>query len=153
MFSFSMRVFTVVLMAVLMVCTLNGQPQQHQMQQQEGQHHQHQLTPEQQQQLQQQMQQQMQQQQEPVEVSGEELDKIADAYIDVVKIREEALQTLEQTTDPAEAQQIQMQAEQQMHQAVESHGVEVHVYNRVVEATQHDENLRDRLMRRLQTRM
>jgi len=98
-------------------------------------------------------QQDMLQQQDPaLEVSEEQLDRVADAYLDVMEIRDDFHKSLSEVTEPEEAQQLQEQAGEAMVEAVHSHGLEVQTYNQVMEAAQVDEDLRNALLERLENR-
>ncbi len=96
-------------------------------------------------------QQEMMQQQAPeIELSEQELDKVAEAYKAVTDVREQFQEELGQVTDPERAQELQEQAGQEMVEAVEEQGLEVQTYNQVMEAAQVDEELRNRLLDRLE---
>ncbi len=96
-------------------------------------------------------QQQMMQQQAPeIELSEQELDKVAEAYKAVTEVREQFQNELGEVTDPERAQELQEQAGQEMVEAVEAQGVDVQTYNQVMEAAQVDEELRNELLERLE---
>ena len=100
---------------------------------------------------QQQYQQDMMQQQAPdVDVSDAELDQVADAYEAVTQVREKFQQELGEVSDPERAQQLQQQAGEEMVEAVEAQGLDVQTYNQVMEAAQVDEELRNKLLERLE---
>jgi len=105
--------------------------------QQEGQYQEHQ-------------QEMMQQQAPQVDVSDAELDKVAEAYQAVTEVRNQFQDELHDVTDPEKAQQLQEQAGEEMVEAVEAQGLDVQTYNQVMEAAQVDEELRNKLLDRLE---
>ncbi len=84
-----------------------------------------------------------------VDVSDAELDKVAGAYIQITEIRESFQESLAEVTDPEEAQLLQEQAGEAMVEAVQENGLDVQKYNQVMEAAQADEELREKLLTRL----
>ena len=84
-----------------------------------------------------------------VDVTEEELDQVAEAYVEVTQIREKYQMELRDVTDPAEAMELQQQAEREMIEAVEAKGLDVQTYNQVMEAAQVDEELREQLLERI----
>lgn len=92
----------------------------------------------------------MQQPAEPVEVSDAELDKVAQAYVQITEIRGTFQESLSEVSDPEEAQQLQEQAGEKMVQAVENNGLDVQKYNEIMEAAQVDEELREKLLARME---
>ncbi len=95
-------------------------------------------------------QQMMQQPPGSVEVTDAELDKVAQAYIKITEIREDFQKSLAEVTDPEEAQQLQEEAGGAMVEAVQETGLDVQKYNEVMEAAQVDEELREKLLSRLE---
>ena len=92
----------------------------------------------------------MQQSPESVDVSEAELDRVAGAYIEITNIRESFQESLAEVTDPEEAQLMQEQAGEAMVEAVQDNGLDVQKYNQIMEAAQVDEQLREKLMSRLE---
>lgn len=92
----------------------------------------------------------MQQPDAGIEVSDAELDKVAQAYIDISEIRENFQESLVEVSDPEMAQQLQEQAGEAMVEAVQNNGLDVQTYNEVMEAAQVDEELRQQLLTRLE---
>lgn len=92
----------------------------------------------------------MQQQPGSVEVSDAELEKVANAYIQITEIREAFQESLAEVSDPEKAQQLQEQAGQAMVDAVQDNGLDVQKYNEVMEAAQVDEALREQLLTHMQ---
>ncbi|MFP4084433.1 MAG: DUF4168 domain-containing protein [Desulfonatronovibrio sp.] len=99
---------------------------------------------------QQDMMQQPDQSAEPIEVSDAELDKVAQAYVQITEIRGEFQETLSDVSDPEKAQQLQEEAGEKMVQAVQDNGLDVQKYNEVMEAAQVDEELREKLLARME---
>ncbi|MFO7727185.1 MAG: DUF4168 domain-containing protein [Desulfonatronovibrio sp.] len=102
------------------------------------------------QQQQQNMMQQPDQSAEPIEVSDAELDKVAKAYVQITEIRGEFQETLSEVSDPEEAQVLQEEAGEKMVEAVQDNGLDVQKYNEVMEAAQVDEELREKLLARME---
>lgn len=92
----------------------------------------------------------MQQSPGALEVSEAELDRVASAYIEISRIREDFQESLAEVTDPEEAQLMQEQAGEAMVEAVQDNGLDVQKYNQVMEAAQVDEELREKLLSRLE---
>jgi hypothetical protein len=92
----------------------------------------------------------MQQSPGDLEVSDAELDRVASAYIEISRIREDFQESLAEVTDPEEAQLMQEQAGEAMVEAVQDNGLDVQKYNQVMEAAQVDEQLREKLLTRLE---
>lgn len=92
----------------------------------------------------------MQQPSESIEVSDADLDKAANAYMEITEIREGFQETLAGVSDPEKAQELQEQAGEAMVEAVENNGLDVQAYNQIMEAAQVDEDLRNKLLSRLE---
>ncbi len=90
-----------------------------------------------------------QQQANPADFSDEEIDKVASAYVDIIDIREGYHERLANVKDPEEAQQIQMEANEKITEAVEENGVSVETYNDVITAAQSDEGLMNNLLSKI----
>lgn len=115
-------------------------------------------TQDQQQQGQQEYSPQEQQQQDPWEqqqqdirtdFSDEEIENAANAYMDIIEIREEYHGKLTEVEDPEAAQEIQMEANERITQAVEENGISVETYNDIITAAQTDEELMNDLLTRI----
>lgn len=81
------------------------------------------------------------------------LENFADAFIEVQSIQTSASQEMEQAGDPAEAQDIQQRAQEEMVQAVIDTGLTVETYNRIAQQMNTDIDLREDVMARLEARM
>ncbi|TVQ48264.1 MAG: DUF4168 domain-containing protein [Gammaproteobacteria bacterium] len=81
------------------------------------------------------------------------LENFADAFVEVQSIQTSASQEMEQAGDPAEAQDIQQRAQEEMVQAVIDTGLTVETYNRIAQQMNTDIDLREDVMARLEDRM
>ncbi len=84
-----------------------------------------------------------------VDLSETELDRVAQAYKQVIKIRKEFQEELRDIKSPEKANQMQQEANQAMVEAVQAQGLQLETYNQVMEAAQFNEDLRDQLLDRL----
>jgi hypothetical protein len=98
----------------------------------------------------QQQQDMMHQPETEIQVSDSELDKIAQAYKEISVIRQDFEESLAGVEDPEAAQKMQEQAGNAMVEAVQNTGLDVQTYNDVMQAAQHDEELREKLLSRLE---
>jgi hypothetical protein len=76
------------------------------------------------------------------DISDKKLEKFADSLGEIMEIREDFTAKLEKTGDPAEAQQLQQQANEKMMNTEE--------YNAINQAVQNDPQLRDRVIAMVQ---
>ena len=110
-------------------------------------------SPQDQQQQQQQQQQQDPWEQEeqavPADFDDEEVDRAASAYVDIIDIREDYQERLAEVDDPEVAQQIQMEANEEITEAVEDNGIDVETYNDIITAAQADEELMNDLLNKI----
>jgi GTP1/Obg family GTP-binding protein len=74
-------------------------------------------------------------------VKDAELEKTAEAYTNIMTINNEFQQTVQETEDPAEIQQLQKAANEKMIDAVETAGLDVDTYNNVMRQVHADEAL------------
>lgn len=92
-------------------------------------------------------QQQSPQQQAPnVDVSGEELESTAQAYVIVQDILEQYRAKLGQTQDPDEASAIQQEMRSETDAAIEEQGLAPERYDKIIRAARADEDLRRELL-------
>jgi hypothetical protein len=89
---------------------------------------------------------------QPVQVSEAKIDQFVDALTEISVIRETAAAELDTTTDTAEAQQIQMRAQEEMIQAVENAGLSVEEYNQIAALMGSDPELQQEIHSRLEER-
>jgi len=115
----------------------------------EGQQDQQEYTPPEGQQEQQQDPWEQQQQAAPADFSDQEVDNAASAYVDIIDIREQYQQQLAEVDDPEAAQDIQMEANEKITQAVEDNGIDVETYNDIITAAQADEGLMNELLEKI----
>lgn len=87
-----------------------------------------------------------QQQTQPADFSDEEINMAANAYVDIIDIREDYQERLANVDDPEKAQDIQMEANERITGAVEDNGLDVSTYNDIITAAQTDEELMDDLL-------
>lgn len=67
------------------------------------------------------------------EVSDADLEKVAVAYVEVLKISQEFQQAVQKTEDQSERQELQAEANKEMVLAVEDAGISVETYNNVMQ--------------------
>lgn len=87
-----------------------------------------------------------QQQADPADFSEEEIKNTANAYVDIIDIREDYQERLADVDDPEAAQQIQMEANEKITEAVEANDIDVETYNEIITAAQTDEALMNDLL-------
>ncbi len=90
---------------------------------------------------------QMQQQQAPSadDIKTEELEKFADAYKNVEKIRTKYVEKAGSTDDPQEMAEVQMSMQEEMIEAVEDSGLDIGTYNKIAQILPYDEGLRSKV--------
>jgi transcription initiation factor IIF auxiliary subunit len=84
------------------------------------------------------------------DISDKKLEKFADSLGEIMEIREDFTAKLEKTGDPAEAQQLQQQANKKMMNTVEDNELSIEEYNAINQAVQNDPQLRDRVIAMVQ---
>ncbi len=90
-----------------------------------------------------------QQQTEPADFSDQDIDNAASAYVDIIDIREQYQQQLAEVDDPEAAQEIQMEANEKITEAVEDNNIDVETYNDIITAAQTDEGLMNELLEKI----
>ncbi|MFW6284258.1 MAG: DUF4168 domain-containing protein [Desulfosalsimonas sp.] len=93
-----------------------------------------------------QQQQQQQQQEETPDFSDSRIEKTAEAYTEITKIREEYQDEFSQTEDSEKAQELQTKINEKITEAIEQNDMSVEEYNEVITAAQTDEDLRAELL-------
>jgi len=78
-------------------------------------------------------------------VNDQDVEKFASAASEVVQVKRKWLPTIIRQPGPAEQQQAQQQAMQEMTQAVEKNGLSVDRYNQIADAAQSDPELQRRI--------
>ncbi|MFO7860051.1 MAG: DUF4168 domain-containing protein [Desulfosalsimonas sp.] len=94
-------------------------------------------------------QQQQQQQQETPDFSDDRIQKTAEAYTEITKIREEYQDEFSQAEDSEQAQELQTRINEKITDAIEQNDMSVEDYNEVITAAQTDEDLRADLLDRI----
>ncbi|MCG6658850.1 DUF4168 domain-containing protein [Halomonas campisalis] len=80
-----------------------------------------------------------------MDVSDEQLQQFADASEDIVVISEEYTERLHAAEDEAAQQEVQMEANDKMVEAVEESGLDVDTFNTIGQAVQQDPELMQRV--------
>jgi len=85
---------------------------------------------------------------EPVEVelTDEEKEAIATAYVDLQELQAQYREEFADLQDPEEAQQVQQQFREEQQGIVEDSGISLERYDQAIQATQTDAELRDELL-------
>lgn len=84
------------------------------------------------------------------DISDKKLEKFADSLGEIMEIREDFTAKLEKTGDPAEAQQLQQQANEKMMSTVQDNDLSIEEYNAINQAVQSDPQLRDKVIAMVQ---
>ncbi|AHL73831.1 hypothetical protein CH92_01455 [Stutzerimonas stutzeri] len=84
------------------------------------------------------------------DISDKKLEKFADSLGEIMEIREDFTAKLEKTGDPAEAQELQQQANEKMMNTVVENDLSIEEYNAINQAVQNDPQLRDRVVAMVQ---
>ena len=92
-----------------------------------------------------QQQQQMQQQETP-DFSDARIEKTAEAYTEITKIREQYQDEFSQAESSEQAQELQTKINKKITNAIEQNNMSVEQYNEVITAAQTDEDLRAELL-------
>lgn len=82
----------------------------------------------------------------------QELERFADAYIEVGEIHANYSQRLEQAEDPDQAQEVQQEANDRMVEAIQEHGLEVQDYSEIAAALERDPEMRDQVVTMIEER-
>ncbi len=94
---------------------------------------------------------QMEQQEPPqTDVSEQELQQFAEAQTQISEIQQDFAGRLQDVEDPEKAHELQVQANEEMTEAVESAGLDVDSFNDIAMAIQNDPELQQRLTTMLQ---
>lgn len=87
---------------------------------------------------------------EPVDVSDQQLEQFADAQVEISTIQQDFAGRLQEVEDPEKAHELQLEANEQMTQAVEDAGLDVESFNQIAMAIQNDPELQQKLTELLQ---
>lgn len=85
------------------------------------------------------------------DISDKKLEKFADSLGEIMEIRQDFTAKLEEIGDPAEAQQLQQQANQKMMKTVEDNDLSIEEYNAINQAVQNNPQLRDKVISMIQS--
>lgn len=92
---------------------------------------------------------QQQQQQETPDFSEARIEKTAEAYTEITKIREQYQDEFSQAENSEQAQELQTRINKKITDAIEQNDISVEDYNEVITAAQTDEDLRADLLDRI----
>lgn len=84
----------------------------------------------------------------PAEVDQATVEKFVGALVEVQGIQQEFSKELQDVKDREQAQQLQVQAQQEMMKAVENNGLSIEEYNQVVSMMNQDGELRNKILER-----
>ncbi|MCK8516926.1 DUF4168 domain-containing protein [Methylonatrum kenyense] len=82
----------------------------------------------------------------------QELERFADAYVEVGEIHADYSQRLEQAEDPDQAQEVQQEANDRMIEAIQEQGLEVQDYSEIAAALERDPEMRDEVVTLIEER-
>lgn len=82
---------------------------------------------------------------EQIEVSDQQLEQFADAQTEISSIQQEFSGRLQGVEDPEKAHELQLEANEQMTEAVEEAGLDVESFNQIAMAIQNDPELQQKL--------
>lgn len=85
------------------------------------------------------------------DVSDKQLESFADSLGEIMEIRQDFTAKLEKTGDPAEAQQLQQEANEKMMNTVQDNDLSIEEYNAINQAVQNDPKLRDKVISMIQS--
>ena len=80
------------------------------------------------------------------DLSADQLNSFADAYVEIMEIQQTYGAQLEGTEPPDEAQRIQEEANQKMLTAIEEQGLDLQEYTLIVNAVDSDPELREQVI-------
>jgi len=86
------------------------------------------------------------------QISDQQIEQFADAYVAVQTIQEQASNDLQAAKEPAQADQVKQKAESDMIAAVEKSGLKVDEFNLIVETMTANADVRERVAAKLQER-
>jgi len=81
-----------------------------------------------------------------VELTDEEKEAIATAYVDLQELQAQYREEFADLQDPEEAQQVQQQFQEEQQGIIEDNGISLERYDQAIQATQTDAELRDELL-------
>lgn len=82
-----------------------------------------------------------------VDVDDEEIERIAQVYVEIEEVRQSYQPQFQETEDPEEAQALQQELQQEINQVIEdTEGLTVERYDTVIQAAQADDELYNKLI-------
>lgn len=87
----------------------------------------------------------MQQQPPAIDVSDQQLEQFVEAQVAIIEIQQDYTERLQGVEDPNRAHELQVQANDEMTQAVDEAGLDVSSFNEIAMAIQNDPELQQRL--------
>ncbi|MFW5815943.1 MAG: DUF4168 domain-containing protein [Wenzhouxiangella sp.] len=87
---------------------------------------------------------------EDIDVSDQQLEQFADAQTSIIEIQQDFSERLQGVEDPERAQELQVEANEEMTSAVDEAGLDVESFNAIAMAIQNDPELQQRLTEMLQ---
>lgn len=85
-----------------------------------------------------------------IDVSDQQLEQFAEAQTSIIEIQQDFSERLQGVEDPERAQELQVQANEEMTSAVDAAGLDVESFNAIAMAIQNDPELQQRLTEMLQ---
>lgn len=82
-----------------------------------------------------------------IDITDEDIEMVAEAYVMVEDVRQEYTAEFQQTEDPEEAQELQMELQEEINAVIEDmEGLTLEEYDQYIQAAQQDAELRDQLL-------
>ncbi len=78
--------------------------------------------------------------------SNEDIANAAGAYIDIINVREVYQERFDAADDPSAMEDLQMEANLRIMQALEDNGIDAETYNDLIDAAQEDDGLMEALL-------
>ncbi|MFP4014611.1 MAG: DUF4168 domain-containing protein [Chitinispirillaceae bacterium] len=88
-----------------------------------------------------------------VELTDELLDKVVNAYVQIIKINENLQKSLQTAKDQKERMQLQEEANNNMVEAIQSSGLEVETYNEAMQQINMDKSQSKKFVERVERKM
>lgn len=85
------------------------------------------------------------------DVSEKELDKFAEAVVELQKIEKDYSQKMGQVEEKKEAQQIQTQMQEEMRQAIEEKGLSIQRYSQIGKALKGDKEMSQKVQEKIES--
>ncbi|NEZ03838.1 DUF4168 domain-containing protein [Wenzhouxiangella sp. XN201] len=93
---------------------------------------------------------QQQAQPETIDVSDQQLEQFAEAQVEIASIQQDFSARLQEVDDPEKANELQLEANEEMTAAVEEAGLDVESFNQIAMSIQNDPELQQKLTEMLQ---